>query len=173
MPISAVLLDRDGTINVKAPEGDYVTHPDQVVLLPRAAAAIRLLNERRIPVAVVTNQRGVALGRMTEGDLEGVHARLAELLALEGARVDAIFHCPHDVGVCRCRKPGTLMLERAAQCLGADGFANVVMIGDSAADVAAGHGVGARTVLLGSSDLPRAGGECAPSLWDAVHAIVS
>jgi D-glycero-D-manno-heptose 1,7-bisphosphate phosphatase len=171
--LSAVLLDRDGTINVKAAEGDYITAPDQVTLLPRAAAAIRLLNERRIPVAVVTNQRGIALGRMSEADLEAVNQRLADLLAAEeGAALDAVLHCPHDAGTCRCRKPGTLLLERAVRHLRLDCFAGVVMIGDSATDVVAGLTVGARTVFLGSPEAAPEGADCAPTLWDAVRGLL-
>jgi D-glycero-D-manno-heptose 1,7-bisphosphate phosphatase len=169
MPVSAVLLDRDGTINVKAAEGDYIAHPDEVVLLPGAAAAIGLLNARRIPVAVVTNQRGIALGRMTEADLAAVHRRLAALLAAEGAKVDAVFYCPHHAGACACRKPGTLMLEQAAVELGVDDFADVVMIGDSASDVLAGRRLGARTVFLGSPEGAPSGSECAPELLAAVR----
>jgi D-glycero-D-manno-heptose 1,7-bisphosphate phosphatase len=146
----AVLLDRDGTINVKAPEGDYVTSPEQVMLLPGAAAAIRRLNLASIPVAVVTNQRGIALGRMTESDLDAVHARLVDLLAAERARVDAIFHCPHDKGSCDCRKPGTAMLERARVRFGLASLAGAVVIGDAASDVEAGRAAGAGTILLSS-----------------------
>src|SRR5947208_839632 len=99
---TAVLLDRDGTINVKAPEGDYITRARDVELLPGAAAAVRALNGAAIPVAVVTNQRGIALGRMDEDDLTAVNDRLRELLRAEGAVLGPIYHCPHDVGVCRC-----------------------------------------------------------------------
>ncbi|HEX2087167.1 MAG TPA: HAD family hydrolase [Solirubrobacteraceae bacterium] len=171
MTFAAAFLDRDGTINVKAPEGEYVETPDEVVLLPGAAEAIRTLNERGIPVIVVTNQRGIALGRMTEEDLERVHARLSELLAAEGARVDAWYHCPHDKGDCDCRKPGTAMLERAAREHGI-ALARSVLIGDNESDVEAGRRVGARTVRVA----PNAGAGTAdvapdaPSLRDAVDA---
>ena len=146
--IAAAFLDRDGTINVKAPEGEYVESPSEVTLLPGAAEGVRRLNEAGIPVYVVTNQRGIALGRMTEEDLAAVHRRLDALLAAEGARVDAYYHCPHDKGVCDCRKPGTAMLEQAAR---EHGFAleRSVLIGDAESDVEAGLRVGARTVLLG------------------------
>ena len=160
--ISAVFLDRDGTINVKAPEGEYVESPGEVVLLPRAAEGIRDLNGLRIPVIVVTNQRGIALGRMTEDDLAAVHARLDELLAAEGARVDAYYHCPHDKGTCDCRKPGTAMLERAAAEHGIS-LPDSVMIGDAESDVEAGRRVGARTVLLGRDQ---------PTLAEAVLAVL-
>ena len=144
---SAALLDRDGTINEKAPEGDYVKSPGEVRMLPGAAAAIARLNDAGVPVFVVSNQRGIALGRMTEADLAAVNERIAAELAREGARIDAWYHCPHDHGECDCRKPGTAMLERAAAEHGID-LREAVMIGDSESDVEAGRRVGARTVRI-------------------------
>jgi D-glycero-D-manno-heptose 1,7-bisphosphate phosphatase len=170
-----VLLDRDGTINVKASEGEYITHPEQVRLLDGAGEAIRRLNQAGVPVAVVTNQRGLALGRMTEDDLAAVHRRLEELLAANGAHVAAIFHCPHDEGSCACRKPGTLLLERARNLLRLETLENSVMIGDSCTDVAAGRAVGARSVLLAAAadaDRHVRAGDVAPSLLDAVKRIM-
>jgi D-glycero-D-manno-heptose 1,7-bisphosphate phosphatase len=163
MTFSAAFLDRDGTINVKAPEGEYVTSPTQLRLLPGAASAIRRLNLEGVPVFVVTNQRGIALGRMTEDDLARVHHRLDGLLARSGARVDAYYHCPHERDVCDCRKPGTAMLERAAAEHGVD-LARSLLVGDSASDVEAGRKVGARTVLLAPPT---------PLLRDAVRAVLS
>ena len=161
--IEAAFLDRDGTINVKAPEGEYVESPEEVRLLPGSAEAVRMLNDAGLPVYVVTNQRGIALGRMTEEDLAAVHRRLDDLLAAEGARVDAYYHCPHDKGACDCRKPGTALLERAAREHGVD-LARSVMIGDAESDVEAGRRVGALTVLLGRD---------AATLRDAVGALLS
>lgn len=160
--VEAAFLDRDGTINVKAPEGAYIERPEDVVLLPGAAEAVRELNDRGIPVLVVTNQRGIALGRMTEEDLAAVHRRLDELLAAEGARVDAYYHCPHDRDTCDCRKPGTAMLVQAAREHGID-LSRSVMIGDAASDVEAGRRAGARTVWLGRD---------ATSLREAVRSLL-
>src|ERR1700733_7535629 len=117
-PLDAVFLDRDGTINVKAAEGDYVTRPKQLELLRGAAEGIRLLNRAGVPVVVITNQRGIALGRMSEADLMRVHVRLRDLVLRHDASIDEIFYCPHDKGVCACRKPGTLLLRRAQASLG-------------------------------------------------------
>jgi D-glycero-D-manno-heptose 1,7-bisphosphate phosphatase len=167
--LDAVLLDRDGTINVKAPEGSYITGPEQLELLPGAGEAIRLLNCTGVPVVVVTNQRGVALGRMDESELRAVHARLRDLLRDHDARVDAIFYCPHDKGTCACRKPGTLMLRRADAYLGLTTLRHAVMIGDSSSDIEAGRRAGARTVLLADGAAAPAGTEVAASLLDAVR----
>ncbi len=147
----AVFLDRDGTINVKAPEGEYITTPDQLELLPGAASGIRLLNTAAIPVVVITNQRGVALGLMTEVDVDEIHHRLDCLLGAAGARIDEYYVCPHNHGACRCRKPGPELLERAARNLGLRSAADAVMVGDSVTDMEAGKAAGAATVLLDDS----------------------
>jgi D-glycero-D-manno-heptose 1,7-bisphosphate phosphatase len=167
--LDAVFLDRDGTINVKAPDGGYITGPDQLELLPGAAEAIRLLNHAGVPAVVITNQRGVGLGRMDESDLAAVHARLNQLLREHGAQVDGIFYCPHNSGTCDCRKPGTLLLRRAGAFLGLATLRHTVMIGDSPTDVEAGRRAGARTVLLDPGGAAPEGTEVASSLVDAVH----
>ena len=146
----AVFLDRDGTINVKAPEGDYVKHPGELRLLPGAARAIRRLNDEGILTVVVTNQRGIALGRMTERDLRDVHEALGELLAAQaGARIDAFLHCPHESGTCQCRKPGTGMFLEAQRRFPEIRFASAVMVGDSPSDVEAGRALGMATLQVG------------------------
>jgi D-glycero-D-manno-heptose 1,7-bisphosphate phosphatase len=142
-------LDRDGTITRTAPDGSYVHGPEEVKLLPGAAAAIRRLNEAGWRVVVVTNQRGLARGLMSEDDLEQVHARLRELLGESGATLDRIYHCPHEAGACDCRKPGTGMFERAREDDPHIAFERAVMIGDSQIDVDAGRAAGIRTVAIG------------------------
>lgn len=171
--VDAVLLDRDGTINAKAAEGHYIVHPDEVELLPGAASAIHLLNRAGVPVVVVTNQRGIARGRMTEADLRTVHDRLRELLALEHAHIDAIFHCPHEQDTCECRKPGPLMLRRAQASLRLGSLRRSFMIGDSLSDVEAGSSAGAQTILITADGCASdGGGGHAPSLLAAVRWIL-
>jgi D-glycero-D-manno-heptose 1,7-bisphosphate phosphatase len=172
--LDAVLLDRDGTINVKAPPGQYITCHDEVELLPGAANAISALNRAGVPAVVVTNQRGIALGHMSQDDLIAVNTRLRALLAAEGALLDAIFYCPHDEGVCACRKPGTLMLEQARDHLGLSSLRDSVMIGDSLRDVLAGRAVGARSLLLAdpSCPVPR-DWELASTLAEAVAMVLA
>lgn len=167
-------LDRDGTINEPAAPGEYILAAEEVKLLPGAAAAIRLLNELPAKVVVVTNQRGIALGLMDEADLAAVNERLRELLAAEGAHLDAIVHCPHEAGVCDCRKPGSGMFERAAREVPGVTLEGGAMIGDSALDVEAGNRLGLTTVRLG----PSAAGDpeatySAASLLEAVRLLAS
>ena len=98
-----VVLDRDGTINV---ERHYLSHPDQVELIANAALGLAALNTLGLGLIVVTNQSGVGRGMFDVARLDAIHARLRDLLAAEGVRLDGIYYCPHlpDAG-CRCRKP--------------------------------------------------------------------
>jgi D-glycero-D-manno-heptose 1,7-bisphosphate phosphatase len=142
-------LDRDGTINRKAPAGEYIIDPRELQLLPGAAEAIRRLNDAGVGAIVVTNQRGIALGRMSAPDVAAVHAELARQLAgSSGGRIDAFFFCPHDEGQCNCRKPQTGMFDQAHERFPWIEFERSAMIGDSASDVEAGRRLGMTTVRL-------------------------
>src|SRR3954454_21528042 len=88
----ALFLDRDG---VMMEEGEYLAGPEQVRLIPGAAAAIARVNERGIPVVVITNESGVARGYFTEDTIGAVHTRLDTLLKELGGRVDRYYYCPH------------------------------------------------------------------------------
>lgn len=159
---SAVLLDRDGVLTR---EDEWVLRADQVELLPGAAAGVRALNEAGIPVVVVTNQSALARGWIDESGLAEIHARLAALLAEQGAHVDAIYACPHHPTEgagplrrdCDCRKPAPGLLLRAAREHGLD-LASSWMVGDAARDVAAARAAGAHAALVltgkGAAELP-------------------
>jgi D-glycero-D-manno-heptose 1,7-bisphosphate phosphatase len=152
-----VFLDRDGTINVKAPPGQYVTSSAALVLIPGSAAAIARLNAAGVRVVLVTNQRWLSGPAADPAGYARVHARLEELLAAAGAHLDAAYYCPHDRGRCDCRKPGTGMLTRAAR-EHRFSLAAAVMIGDSETDVAAGQAAGTATILLRPGRQPMPGG---------------
>jgi len=126
-------------INRKAPEGAYVTSWEEFELLPEALEGLRVLAELDAPVVVVTNQRGVARGRMTEADLADIHERMRAAVAQAGGRIDAIYHCPHEGG-CDCRKPATGLFERAARELGVDLAASAVVGTLGAAGLTLGAG---------------------------------
>lgn len=147
-----VFLDRDGTLNVKPPDGEYIERPEALELLPGAAEAVRMLNDRGLWTGVVTNQRGVALGRMSTEDLDAVHGRLRHLLRLEGAFVNAIYACPHQIGTCACRKPHPGLLLKARSEHPALDFARAAIVGDSSSDVQAGRQLGLTTVLISARE---------------------
>src|SRR5580698_10604801 len=141
----ATFLDRDGVINVKAPEGRYVTRWEDVRFLSGVATAIRLLNKAGFRVIVVSNQRCVAKGLVTSAEVEALHRRICRELAELGAGIDAVYFCPHEAeGACDCRKPAPGMLLQAAKEHQIDLSASW-MIGDTDADVAAGKNAGCKT----------------------------
>lgn len=155
--IQAAFLDRDGVINEDVP---LIHRPEQLVLLPGAARAIRRLNDAGVLVIVVTNQPVVARNLCTEEELARIHDRLRELLrdAAE-AKLDAIYACPHHPEThhpdgnpvyrvsCACRKPKPGMIFRARDDFGLD-LARCVLIGDHARDILAGRAAGVRTILV-------------------------
>jgi histidinol-phosphate phosphatase family protein len=144
----AVFLDRDGVINQKPPEGDYVTRWEDFHILPGVAEGVALLNRAGFTVIVVTNQRCIAKGLMTVVELENMHQKMTELLAASGAIIDGAFYCPHEIElVCECRKPAPGMLLNAARLHAIDLSASW-MIGDSDIDIQAGANAGCKTVRL-------------------------
>lgn len=148
--IGWVFLDRDGTLNVKPTDGEYVERPEALELLPNAAEGVQTLNRAGLWTGVVTNQRGVALGRMSIEDVHAVHARLKHLLSLRGASLDAIYVCPHQTGECTCRKPDPGMLLKAQSEHPALDFTGAAIVGDSLNDMQAGARLGLTTVLITS-----------------------
>ena len=117
------------------------------MLLPGAAAAVARLNRAGLRTVLVTNQRWLARPGAGPADYAATHARLVELLAARGARLDAAYHCPHERGACECRKPAPGMLHRAAAELGVD-LGRSVIIGDAESDLAAGRAAGVGTILI-------------------------
>jgi D-glycero-D-manno-heptose 1,7-bisphosphate phosphatase len=166
------LLDRDGTLNVKPPDGEYVLTPGGLEMLPGAAAAVARLNDAGVRVALITNQRAIDRGLLSPEDLDAVHARLASELAAEGAHLDAIFVCPHGHDACRCRKPQPGMLLDALARFGT-APADAVMVGDAGSDVEAGRRAGVPTVQIVPPGAPSAADATAVSLEQAVDDLLA
>ncbi len=171
MDIETIFLDRDGVINQKLPEGEYVSSWERFALLPGVVEAIAALKQAGLRVIVVTNQRGVALGRYTIADVEAIHARLQAELAKHGAKVDAFYFCPHDKKQCQCRKPLSGMFEQARTEFPGMVAASSVMVGDSLSDIEFGRALGMRTIFVsGDAEHRKAGWEKAGELADEVAA---
>lgn len=140
-----ILLDRDGTVNE---EVHYLARPDQLNLIPGAAAGIRQLNQAGFAVAIVTNQSGIARGYLSVATLEIIHLRLRELLAAEGAVIEGIVFCPHlPSDKCSCRKPQPQLAHDAAREIGIT-IEGAIVIGDKECDILLGKAIKATTVLV-------------------------
>ena len=148
-----IFLDRDGVINRQPAPHDYVKRWEEFEFLPGVPQAIRRLNEAGYRVLVVTNQRGIALQRMTTDDVNDIHSHMREELAKNGAHVDGIYVCPHDYGQCRCRKPDIGLFLQAERDFEIDKRASY-MIGDDKSDIIAGQRYGVKGIR--TCDLPDA-----------------
>jgi D-glycero-D-manno-heptose 1,7-bisphosphate phosphatase len=170
----AAFLDRDGVINRKPPEGQYVTRWEEMQFLPGVAEAIALLIGAGFCVIVVSNQRCVAKGLLTVRELDLIHLRMCQELATAGAEITEVYYCPHDTQPpCGCRKPAPGMLLAAAHAHEIDLTASW-MIGDSDIDMEAGRIAGCRTARILKSDQVASGvaDAFAQSLLNAVHQIL-
>ncbi len=148
----AVFLDRDGTLNE---ERGYLNHPDNLYLIDGAAEAVALLNRYGLRAIVATNQSGVARGYFPEALLSRLHEKLQGLLEERGAKLDAVYYCPHhpEVGeppyrqTCECRKPAVGMIRRAEREFSVDASRSYV-VGDKLSDIEFGKGAGCKSVLV-------------------------
>jgi D-glycero-D-manno-heptose 1,7-bisphosphate phosphatase len=148
----AIFIDRDGTINEDI---GYVSSPDDLRLYPYAAEAVRLVNQSGLQAIVITNQSGIARGYYNEDTLAVIHDRMITELGRDGARIDAIYYCPHHPRIgddryrqmCACRKPRPGMLRQAAREHSID-LTRSYVIGDKASDINLATNAGARGVLV-------------------------
>lgn len=141
----AVFLDRDGVI---VAEVAYLRRPEQLRLLAGAAPAIISLRRAGFKVIVTSNQSGVSRGFFTEKKLGEIHRRLKRLLAREGARLDAIYYCPHHPDdKCLCRKPNPGMPHAARRRFKLD-LKGSFLVGDRTSDLMAAKNAGCRAILV-------------------------
>ena len=151
-----MFLDRDGTINE---ERGHIQTPEELVLLPGVASAIRRLNASQYLTVVVTNQSVIARGKCTKIDMKAIHNRLQLLIGEFGASIDRIYYCPHHPDqlipggrqdlkiVCDCRKPEPGLILRATKDMNID-LKMSWMVGDMTSDIEAAKRAGIRSILL-------------------------
>lgn len=147
--VPTIFLDRDGTVNRKASKACYIESPDQFIWLEGAKEAVRLLKEAQYRIILVTNQPGIARGRLTESMLEQIHQKMQEELKQDtGYTLDAVYYCPHGWDEeCECRKPRPGMLYQAQKDFSLD-LTKCIMIGDDERDMEAGKSAGCRCIKL-------------------------
>ena len=153
-----IILDRDGVINFDSDQ--FIKSPAEWLPLPGSLEAIARLNQAGYRVAVATNQSGVGRGLFDMTTLNAIHDKMHKAAALAGARIDAVFFCPHTSDAhCACRKPKSGMFEEIAARYNV-GLKNVPAVGDSLRDLQAGAALGAKPylVLTGKGTKTQAGG---------------
>jgi D-glycero-D-manno-heptose 1,7-bisphosphate phosphatase len=138
----AVFLDRDGTL---MEEVNYCNDPKRVRVFPGTVGALQRLRHAGWLTVVVTNQSGLARGKISPEQYAAVNAEF--LRQLPGG-IDAVYFCAdHPDSPTPRRKPGSGMLEEAARNHGID-LSRSWMIGDKEIDVECGRRAGCRTILV-------------------------
>lgn len=156
--LKIAFLDRDGVINQKPHQDErvtnYVTSADLFKFNPGIFETLGNLSQKGYRFVVVTNQRGIARGLMTEGDLASIHEHMKTGLRERGIEILDIFYCPHgDKDACVCRKPKPGMLAEATKKYNID-LAKSVLISDSMHDVEMGEKFGVGKNLFIEKDKP-------------------
>ncbi len=146
--MKAVFLDRDGVINKRPREGDYVKSWNEFAFLPDVDEAIKLINKNNCLAIIITNQAGIGKGLFKEKELKEIHLKMQKELEKKRARIDAIYFCPHRPDEnCSCRKPKTGMLNKAKSDFRLD-LKDCYIIGDNPSDMETGKKVGCKTIFI-------------------------
>lgn len=141
----ALILDRDGTINVHK---DYLFNPDEFELLAGAAKGIKSFQDAGYKIVVITNQPGIDFGYFKMEDLFKVNKKMLNLLSKEGVLVDKIYFSPYTKAAgTECRKPGLALIKRAEKELNL-ALKDCIVIGDSTGDIKMGQALGCKTILV-------------------------
>jgi D-glycero-D-manno-heptose 1,7-bisphosphate phosphatase len=141
-----VILDRDGVINFDSDH--FIKNPEEWKPIPGSLEAIARLNQADYRVVVSTNQSGIGRGLFDMPTLNAIHDKMHKACALVGARIDAVFFCPHTAeSHCRCRKPNTGMLEEISERYNVS-LAGVPTVGDSLRDLQSAATMGALPLLV-------------------------
>lgn len=143
----AAFLDRDGVINFE--RGDYSYHIDHFSINDGVFESLKLLQQKGYLLIIITNQGGIAKGRYTMDDVEVLHQYMLNEFEKHGISITEIYYCQHHsvVEKCLCRKPGSLMLEKAVARFNIDKQQSF-FIGDNERDMLAAQGAGVQGVKV-------------------------
>lgn len=141
-----VILDRDGVINQDA--DDYIKSADEWIPIPGSLEAISRLKKAGYLVTVASNQSGISRGLFGEDDLQKIHLKMEQQLAMRGAKFDGIFYCPHGPSDnCICRKPKPGLLLQIAKAFDIN-LSETQFVGDNISDIKAAEMANARSILV-------------------------
>jgi histidinol-phosphate phosphatase family protein len=143
----ALFLDRDGVLNYEKVE-DYIYHWGEFKFYPEALPALKILARHFAPIVVVTNQKGVGKGWMTETDLIDIHQKMKSAIEEAGGRIDGIYYCTEMDNNHPNRKPQPGMAFQAQQDFPEIDLNTSVMVGNNISDMEFGRNAGMKTVFL-------------------------
>lgn len=151
--MKVVLFDRDGTLIVD-PLDERVDSESDIKLFPDTITALKRLADNGFSIILITNQAGVAEGRLTLADFYRIESTVNEQLKASGINILKIYVCPHGPNHdCACRKPKPALILRALAAFDLDP-ATTFMVGDHSSDVLAGKNAGVQTILVHTANRP-------------------
>jgi D-glycero-D-manno-heptose 1,7-bisphosphate phosphatase len=142
-----LFLDRDGVINVDKPNS-YIFNPEEFRFYKGVLPSLEILNQRFGHIIVVTNQRGVGRGLMTETDLQDIHAKMMREVTANRGRIDRIYYCATNDNEDPRRKPNPGMALEARRDFPAIDFSKTLIVGNSISDMQFGRNAGIKTVFV-------------------------
>ena len=170
-----ILLDRDGTV-IRDPEDERVDTEEKIELFPDSIEALQLLKDNGFGVIVITNQAGIAEGKITVQDFERIHAKALEMLSPSGVEVIRTYVCPHaPEDQCECRKPKPKMILDALKEYGLSA-SEMYMVGDRISDIEAGSAAGTKTILVETANVAQTAPQAtytASNLLEAVQYVIT
>ncbi len=173
--MKVVFLDRDGTVIVDPPD-ERVDRIDKIKLFPDSLEAMMLLASLDYGVIMITNQAGIAEGRIDEAEFEHINSKVTELLEQSGVKILKTYMCPHVAADnCECRKPKPTMIIEAAKDFEVE-ITDSWIIGDHESDVKAGLNAGTKAILVKTANKPEESDDAtytAPNLLDAIKYIAN
>ena len=146
-----IFLDRDGVINKKAEDHEYIARAEDFVINDGLFELLRPWHDAGYEIIVITNQRGVARGKISDANLAEIHSKMLEIFSANNLNLLDIFYCPHEEDACDCRKPRPGLLRLAADKYRID-LEQAVLISDSSADIEMGRNFGVGKNILVRTD---------------------
>jgi histidinol-phosphate phosphatase family protein len=145
-----IFLDRDGVINEKR-ENDYIKNWSEFSFTYKARESLAILSTFFDKIIIVTNQRGVGKGIMTENELKLIHEKMLKSIKEKSGRIDKIYYCTDILDSSEFRKPNIGMAIKAKLDFPSIDFRSSIMIGDSESDMIFGKNVGMKCFMINNN----------------------
>ena len=141
-----IILDRDGTLIV---DKGYLHDPEEVKVFPEVVEGLSRLKEHGYKFIVITNQSGIGRGYYSERDMEAVHSKISSILIEHGIEISGYYHCPHVPNEdCKCRKPKSGLVSKAAAEIGFNFVEIACVIGDKKCDLELAENIRVPSILV-------------------------
>lgn len=156
-PKKVIFLDRDGVINKKPPQGEYITQWKEFIYLPKVKKSLKILKDKGYELFIISNQAGISRGKVSRETVDKINEKFLKELSDLGVNISGIYICPHGWNEgCFCRKPKPGLFFQSAREHDINLFESY-FIGDDPRDMIAGELAGTKTIYLAKENKPQDG----------------